>query len=138
MFRKILVPVDLTDKNVAALTEAAELVRRDGGSIVVLHVVETLDEPFDELEDFYHQLEATAREEVRRLVAPLVQAGLTLEQIICYGKRVPMIVRYARDCEADLIVITSHQIDPAEPGRSWMTISHQIAILAPCPVLLLR
>ncbi len=138
MFRKILVPVDLTDKNVAALAQAEEVARRDGASIVVLHVVETLDEPFEELEEFYHQLEATAREEVRRLVAPLAQAGVALEQIICYGRRVPMIVRYARECQADLIIITSHQIDPAEPGRSWMTISHQIAILAPCPVLLLR
>jgi nucleotide-binding universal stress UspA family protein len=138
MFRKILVPVDLTDKNVAALAQAAELAQPDGGSVIVVHVVETLDEPFEELEDFYHQLETNARQEMRRLVAPLVRARVPHEQIIAYGKRVPMIVRYARDYEADLIIITSHQIDPAEPEKSWMTISHQIAIVAPCPVLLLR
>lgn len=140
MFRKILVPVDLTPKNAAAIELAAGLVERggDGAEVILFHVIETLDVPFEELEDFYTRLEETARERMAVLAKPLRDAGIDVLQFVCYGKRVREIVSYAHDNEIDLIVIGSHRLDPEHVDRSWMTISHQIAVLAANPVLVVK
>ena len=46
MFDHILVPVDLTDRNSRALAAAARLAG-DDAEVTLLHVIETLDLPFD-------------------------------------------------------------------------------------------
>ncbi len=138
MFRRILVPVDLTAKNTRAITTARELAVQGRGQVLVLHVIETLDAPFDELADFYKQLEANAREQLEGLTHPLQEAGVLLEQHVRYGKRVAEIVRYAEECDADLILIGSHLPEPEHPRETLLTISHQVAIVATCPVLVLK
>jgi nucleotide-binding universal stress UspA family protein len=42
MFRRILLPLDLTDKHDGALKRAAELARQSGGEISLLHVIERI------------------------------------------------------------------------------------------------
>lgn len=69
---------------------------------------------------------------------PLRDAGLTVDLHIRYGKRVPEIVKFADESSADLVVISSHRIDPEDPSRTWMTISHQLAILVTKPVLIVK
>ena len=60
MFEEILVPVDLTDKNRRAVEVAGDLAELADGSVTLLHVIEPLDLPFEELEDFYSRLEEKA------------------------------------------------------------------------------
>jgi universal stress protein A len=138
MFRTILVPVDLTEKNGRALAVAAELARQGDGAVTMLHVIETLDAPFEELEDFYQRLEETARRRMSELGEPLRAAGVRHEYRIVYGKRAPEIVLYCRDHDVDLVVISSHRVDPENATRGFLTISHQVAIVAPAPVLVLK
>jgi hypothetical protein len=38
----------------------------------------------------------------------------------------------------DLIVLTSHPLEPDRPGGGWGTISYQVAVFADCPVLLVK
>jgi hypothetical protein len=38
----------------------------------------------------------------------------------------------------DLIIMASHRIDPDRPGHDWSSISYTVAILSPCPVLLVK
>ena len=45
MFRRLLVPVDLTPKNVRAVEAARDLATQSGGEVFLLHVIETLDRP---------------------------------------------------------------------------------------------
>lgn len=137
MFRTIVVPVDLTERNAAAVTVARELAGKEG-RVVVLHVIETLEEPFEELKDFYDQLERAARDRLEATVEPLREWRVPFEQRVSYGKRVPEIVACAGEEDADLIVIGSHKADPQDPQRTLLTISHQVAMLAPCPVLVWR
>ncbi len=137
MYRHILVPVDLTEKNATAIDAARDLATGDT-EVTVLHVIEMLDAPFEELEDFYGKLEETARSRMEQLAAPLVEAGLSVAQRVCYGKRVPEILGYAREHDADLVIIGSHRVDPEHPGRNWLTISYQVAILADGPVLMVK
>lgn len=138
MFQKILVPVDFTPKNEAALEMAVELARRSGGEITLLHVIETLDLPEEEVRDFYERLEAEAEEKMGHLSSRLRGQGAAVLQRIAYGKRVPEIVRHADASDQELVIMDSHRLGPDHVEGGWMTISHQVAIFAPCPVLLLR
>lgn len=134
----MLVPVDLTEGNATAIDTALELVRESGGSVVALHVIETLDLPFEELEDFYRNLEQKAMEAMAETTAPLRDAGVPFDQNVRYGDPAEEIVEFSREDGADVIVLTSHRIDPESPGSSWTTLSYKVAILAQCPVLLLK
>lgn len=137
MFHEILVPVDLTDKNTKALKLAKGLVA-PGGKVTMLHVIETLDAPFEELADFYQRLEQQARAKMNELARSFGQTDAELEERVCYGKRAAEIISYARDEAVDLIIIGSHPVDPETPEQRFMTISHQVAILSPNPVLVLK
>ncbi len=139
MFRNILVPLDLTEKNRIAVQTAAELAQPSSGSITLLHVVETIqDVPFEELSDFYGKLRERAETAIETWAKELADRQLAIRREIVFGRRGPEIVRYAEEQQCDLVVLTSHQIDPERPAGSFGTISHQVALMALCPVLLMR
>lgn len=137
LFRRILVPVDLTPKNADAVEMARGLALASGGEVTLVHVIETLDLPFSELEDFYLKLEEEAGRFLATLGRRLAEAGISVHEHITYGKRAAEIVAYAEESEADLVLLSSHRLDLDTPER-WATISYQVAILAQCPVLLVK
>ncbi|MDX1579619.1 MAG: universal stress protein [Gemmatimonadota bacterium] len=138
MFRNILLPVDLTPKNLSAVQIAADLARASGGGVVLLHVIETLDLPFEELREFYDRLESKAVAHMDGLADALERAGVPFEAHVVYGDRTERIVAFARARESDLIVMDSHRVEPGKPGRGPTTISYRVAIVAECPVLLIK
>ena len=139
MFTKILVPVDLTDSNRAAIEVASQLASREDGSVTLLHVIEAIaDTEFEDMKDFYQRLEEKARSAMVDLAAPLTLKGKQVDQQITYGNRARKIVGYADEHDTDLIVLSSRQIDPEQPEKTWTSISHQVAVLARCPVLLVK
>ena len=115
MFSRIVVPVDLTEKNAAALQAACRLAP-DDGEITLLHVIETLDLPFEELEDFYAQLHAKAAAELDAMAESLADTGLRINVRIAYGKRVPEIVEHTGTIGADLIIMSSRRVDLENPS----------------------
>jgi len=138
MFETILVPVDLTEKNVMAVRQARELVS-EPGEVVLLHVIEELqDVAFEELETFYRRLEERANRELSKLAASLAGIDAEVRKEVVYGKRAREIVRFAEERSVDLVVLGSHTIDPEVPGEGWATLSYQVAILARCAVLLVK
>ena len=137
MFNRIVVPVDLTEKNAAALGAARQLAPA-GGEITLLHVIETLDLPFEELEDFYAQLHDRASAELDAMAESLADAGLRIDVRVSYGKRVPEIIEHTAKIGADLIIMSSRPVDLENPAGHVGTISHQVAVLAQVPVLLLK
>ncbi len=138
MFQRILVPVDLTQKNTHAVKTARDLAAESGGTVTLLHVIETLDLPFEELEGFYARLEEKARRAMDEMAAPLQKAGLSFARRVSYGRRAEEIVDFAAEEDSDLIILSSHRIDLENPGSSWTTLSYKVAILAQCPVLLVK
>ena len=143
MFRKILVPVDFTDKNepalAAALQTAANPDPTQRGEIELLHVIETIEHiGFEEMSDFYRGLETRAAAKLFALEERFREAGFAVRHEILYGKRAETIVRHAEDRDIDLIVLTSHKVDRDHPALGWGTISYRIAIVARCPVLLVK
>ncbi|MEE8446295.1 MAG: universal stress protein [Gemmatimonadota bacterium] len=138
MFQRILVPVDLTQKNTHAVETARDLAAESGGTVTLLHVIETLDLPFEELEGFYARLEEKARRAMEEMAEPLQEAGLSFARRVSYGRRAEEIVDFAAEEDSDLIILSSHRIDLENPGSSWTTLSYKVAILAQCPVLLVK
>ena len=139
MFQRLMVPVDLTDKNIVALNIAAQIAAQNKASITLLHVIETIpDLSFEELQEFYRNLEKKAMNKMNELAERLLEKGLTVHQKVQYGNRAEEIVKYATEHQIDLIVLTSHKVDLENPGRGWGTISYKVGILSQCPVLLVK
>lgn len=141
MFRNILVPVDFTLKNEAALNTALDLARGPGGlaKVTLLHVIETIEHvEFDEMKDFYRGLETRAAAKLFGMEERFKSAAIPVYHEILYGKRAEAIVHHAEEREADLIVLSSHKVDRDHPALSVGTISYRIAIVARCPVLLVK
>jgi nucleotide-binding universal stress UspA family protein len=138
VFRRILVPVDLTDKNRQAVEWAGRLAEWGDALVTLLHVIEPLDLPFEELEDFYEELEGRAADAMQVMAEALLEAGVAHRQQVVYGDRARQIVDFATSNDIDLIVLSSHRQDLDEPTRNLGTLSHKVAILAQTPVLLIR
>jgi len=139
MFKRILVPVDLTHKSQRAVDLAYEFAAQSGAEIMLLHVIETIEHvAFDELKPFYERLEKSAQKGLREFSERFMANKLKIDQALVYGHRTEEIVRYAIENGVDLIVMASHRIDPDRPGRDSSTISYAVAVMSPCPVLLVK
>lgn len=139
MFHRILVPVDLTEKSLAAVDLAYEFAAQFGAEVILLHVIETIEHVrFEELNPFYSRLESSARKGLQEFSERFVSNKLRVDQAVVYGHRTKEIVDFAIGNRVDLIIMASHRIDPDRPGHDWSSISYIVAILSPCPVLLAK
>lgn len=123
--KTILCPTDFSDTSEAALEEALAIGRRTGAAVHVLHaVVLHADAPQVEGEpDLSRQAEETTGT-VYRVERRGIAAG-------------PVILAYANEIEADLIVMGTH-------GRRGLrhailgSVAEEVVRLAECPVLTIR
>lgn len=140
MYRKILIPVDFTEKNQAALDSGVQIAgSTEGGEVTLLHVVETIEHiEFNEMADFYRGLETRAAAKLFAMEDALRQRGINVRHDILFGKRTESIVRHAEEHAADLIILSSHKVDRDHPALGLGSISYRVAIVARCPVLLVK
>lgn len=137
MYKRILIPLDLTERHTEALRHATNIA--GAGQIVLLHVIETIPGLGSEEEKpFYDRLERVARKHLEKHAATLAAHKVPCQVEIRLGNRAREIVRYATDTAADLIVLTAPTIDPANPTQGWGSMSWRVSLLAPCPVLLAK
>lgn len=138
-FEHLLVPVDFTAKNRAAVDIAFELAVQNKARTTLLHVIETIEYvPDEETAEFYRKLEERADGELDLISQRFETAHVNVACKIRYGKRAQEIVRYELDHDVDLIVMSSHRIDSEHPVQSLGTLSYQVAMLCQCPVLLVK
>lgn len=138
-FQHILVPLDFTEKNVPALDIAFELAVANRARVTLLHVIETLEvEPDVELDQFYAKLQGRADAQLERLSQRFTAAGLATDRKIRFGKRLAEIVNDSNERKVDLIIMSSHKPDLNRPHQTWATLSYQVSVLCPCPVLLVK
>ena len=139
MFRNILIPLGVSDEAQTAVGAAAALAQPDRPLITLLHVIETIqDLASEEIEDFYRIPRERAEATLERWSHHLEALGLVVRKEIVVGKRAPEIANLAEELGCDLIILRSHRIDPESPTEGIGTISHQVAILANCTVLLIK
>ena len=139
MFRRILVPLDVARKNQLALSAAAEMARLHRGEILLLHVIERIELlPDDEMKAFYHRLEQGAECELALAAASLAERGVAATTQILFGHRAEVVVRFAVESQVNLIVMRSHRYEAQSGSFPVGTLSHQVAALAQCAVLLVK
>lgn len=139
LFKHLLVPVDFTDNNVGALQIARALAAQNQARVTLLHVIETIDYVADaEIDQFYETLKTGAHHKMSQLVVAFQDDGIAVDQRIELGKRARGIVTYVLENEVDLVVMSSHRVNLGESPRGWGTLSHQVSIVCPCTVLLVR
>jgi len=138
MFHSVLVPVDFTERSAVAADLAAELVDAEAGKVTLIHVVQTVPgiEASDE-DDFYRRLEAAAADKMSDLAERLASKDVCWRAVLLVGSRAGEILR-AAEGDIDLIVLSSHRVDSQGGGAGAGTLSYQIAVAAPCPVLLVK
>jgi nucleotide-binding universal stress UspA family protein len=102
----------------------------------VIELVEHIE--FDELRPFYKKLETRAADGLKRLKLRVSHTGATAETETIYGRRARSIIEFAVNRHVDLIVLGSHRVEPGDAATGLATVSYEVAVLAPCPVLLLK
>lgn len=138
-FQHLLIPVDFTHKNRAALDIAFEIAMQNKARVTILHVIEAISSPGDDdLQAFYSDLETRALTEMDTMSQRFEEAGLTTDTKVRLGKRAREIVQFSEELDVDLIVMSSHKIKLDEPLQGWGTLSYQVSILCQCPVLLVK
>jgi len=139
MFRKILVPVDLShDERCDALIEQAKrLAGLDGGELMLLNVVADIPTYVAaELPPELHQKAmASADAELRRL-AEKHALPATTRLLVEHGSPAPRILDAAKDNEVDVIVIASHQ--PGLADYLIGSVAGKVVRHAHCTVVVLR
>lgn len=139
MFKHIMVPTDLTERSLTALDVAVKMAIHDSSLVTLLHVVETIeDEGSEDFTNFYGKLGKRAAKLMDKIIGGYQNERISITPEITYGKRVREIVRYARDKQIDLIILSSHKVDAIDSVQGWGTISYKVGILAHCPVMLVK
>lgn len=138
MFQHVLLPTDLSEGVKPALQVARDLARQNDARLTLLHVVQTIEHlPLRGLKGFYAQLKESAQDKLDRIAAASLR-GLDLHRKVVLGRIADAIVTYADRHEVDLIVMGSHPVDLKRPLHGFASVSHKVAILARCPVLLVK
>jgi len=138
-FQHILVPVDFTLKNQAALDIAFDMAEQHSARVTLVHVIETIEGASDEeVRSFYNRLETRAQSEMESVSQRFVEAGIDIDYKIRYGKRTEQIVLDSIERGVDLIVMNSHKLDPQDLVYSMGTISYQVSMFCPCAILLIK
>jgi nucleotide-binding universal stress UspA family protein len=88
MFKKILLPLDLTDRHEEALAVAARLARESGGELTLLHVIEVIPGLSREEEaTFYRRLERMATAHLERWGGTLAREQVSARGEVVFGTR---------------------------------------------------
>jgi nucleotide-binding universal stress UspA family protein len=139
VFPRILVPIDLSDRNARSLKLALALARDGPASVTLLHVVQQVrGVPPGEMRAFYGRLVEASRRKLARAAKLFAAQGITVRSKVLVGEPAREIVRTAAAARADLIVMGSHRVNPKRRGMGWGTTSYKVGILCRCPILLVK
>jgi nucleotide-binding universal stress UspA family protein len=141
-FRRIVCPTDFSPTAAAAQRLAATLARQFGAELVLLHVLPHPHYPlrgFGIAESYPHlqaELHTRAKERLAE-AAKAVGEGLSVRTEMRDGDAYEQALTFARETNADLIVIGTHGHTGLKHALLGST-AERIVRLAECPVLTVR
>ncbi len=134
--RKVMCPLDGSEKSLALAQWAADFSREIGASLRFLHVVRTISDwlSLESEQALEEELRAEARQRIEGMLKSGVRsAGMDLPLRIVVGEIVNAIIEDARQEGTDLIVLGRGAMHESL-GR-LRTHAHGIIQRSPCPVL---
>jgi nucleotide-binding universal stress UspA family protein len=139
VFKRILVPIDLSDRNTRTIDVALELARQNRALVTLCHVIQSVrNVPSAELRKFYKRLEATSAGTLARVAKRFTAREVPVDTVVCIGEPAREIVRLAAGRRIDLIVMGSHKVRAGRWATGWGTSSYKVGIFCRCPVLLVK
>jgi universal stress protein A len=139
MFKKILLPLDLSHEHRTAIEVTAQLAKENRADVILLHVIEVIAGlSIEEEKPFYDRLRQAAERHLQTFVKTFTENRIACQGKVLLGNRVRQIVDYAADGGADLIVLSVPGFDPETPIAGWGSLSYRIGLLAKCPLLLVK
>lgn len=145
MYKRILVPVDGSEKAATAAIHGAELASKLGSELILFHVVPSLPpyvEPYpdrlgniqqviiDEFSRHGHDILAKVKDD-------LEPYRLNIISDIAVGHPAEEIVKKAKDMECDLVIMGSRGLGELK-GYLLGSVSNRVIRHAACPVLVVR
>jgi nucleotide-binding universal stress UspA family protein len=141
-WKKVCCAVDFAEPSRAAMGQAADLARRLGAELTLVHVIAP---PPEAASDVLVSSRGLARMEADEREAMLTrwrgdverQVGRSVSARVLWGNPKEELVRHAREERCDLLVLGTH-------GRTGMSrlvlgsVAEQVARRSPCPVLVVH
>lgn len=146
MFKRILVAIDGSMTSFDAMTKAIELQKLTGAEIYLLCVYkhhslfeaslsigrpEAMDIPDKVLSEYAKEVVNHAKELAKE------RGGTKVRGFVKAGKPSSVIVKFAQEKEADLIVVGARGTKSDKDGTFLGSVSHRVASNAKCPVLVI-
>jgi nucleotide-binding universal stress UspA family protein len=139
LFRHVMVPVDLSDRNERALRAALALAREAGSRVTLFHVIQRVAGLAPgELEEFYRLLVQRSERRLREVARAFTGKGVAVSTQVRIGEPAAEIVRATLREGVDLVVMGSHKVKPGRRERGWGTTSYKVGIFCQCPILLVK
>ncbi len=137
-WKKICAAVDFSAPSRFAMREAADLARRSGAELTLLHVYDAHASSPDVLLSRYEQVVARLEDALHewQLEAERV-AGAPVRSVLLVGRTAPEIVQFLSTGGFDLAVTATH-------GRTGLkrvllgSVAEHVVRASPCPVLVVR
>jgi nucleotide-binding universal stress UspA family protein len=136
----ILSPIDFSDSSREALDVAADLAKRYGSEVLLLHAVPVIPDDTSLLHEGADEkaLIEDARQHLRELADNLKQQGLQARATIGLANDAASEILRAADAEnVDLIVIATHGMTGLR-HLAFGSVAEKVVRTADCPVLVLR
>ena len=140
MYKKILVPVDLSDLEIAApaINAAVRLAEWTGAALRLVNIQQILPASYMDYvpPEFDAQQREWAEAEMKAVHAKVALPPERVSMVVRIGGIYPEILAEAEDCGADLIVIGSHR--PAMSTYLLGSNAKTVVRHAKCSVLVVR
>ena len=142
-FKELLVPTDFSEYSLRAIDYAVEIAEKFDSHLTLVYVVEPLLQAADltwttvDFEELNKAHKDTAEKQLAKLADERIPKSVRCDAVILFGKAFVEILKYAKEQNADLIVMATH-------GRG--AISHllmgstaeKVVRKAACPVLTVK
>jgi nucleotide-binding universal stress UspA family protein len=141
--QRILLPTDFSNYSAVSTSYACELAERFEAELHLLHALEIHVDPTPgfggglAIPSYVNESRAAAEKHLADILDPHWAAGRTVVRAVVEGSPRLEIIRYAREQEIDLIVLSTH-------GRTGLShiimgsVAESVVRTAPCPVLTVR
>lgn len=137
-WRKILVPTDFSECASTAVHAAAEMHRKTGVEVVLLHVTEPAYQGLRvQTSDLHAQMKVEAERGLVKLVSEMFGKSATVRTLVKDGRPAEVICQTAREEQVDTILMPTH-------GHSGLkhaflgSVTEKVVRHAPCSVLVVR
>ena len=141
-FRHLLVPVDIAQRTTTAMEIARSLAVENEAQVTLLHVIQTIggddDQPDEETQRFYDHLQTRVAPQMEKMAESFRAAGVDVAVETPLGDRLREIAAFGNTRDVDLIVMSSHRVDPDDLAASWGTLSYRVSVVCDAPILLVK